>query len=84
MTKRITLHGKTVEVSDQDYDGLAHLGAEVGVALCGAVFNNQGVTKQQRGHPPRLTTEDRVAKAKTTAADQLHDVVASMKKLRGQ
>ena len=87
MTKKLTIEGKSVEISDEDYDAMAHLGAQVGIGLYNAVFSSEAGRKAQgpsRGHPPRLAKDDVVAKNKDTAADRLHDVVEHMKKMRGQ
>lgn len=87
MSRKLTLHGKTVEVSDEDADSLMHLGAEIGIALTNTVFNGEAAKQMrgpQRGHAPRLAQEHVVAKNKAAAAEQLHDVVQRMREMRGQ
>ena len=87
MSKKLTLHGKSIEVSDEDYDACAHLGAEIGIALTNSILHSESGRQLQqpsRGHAPRLTQETRVAKSKETAADQVHNVVQRMRELRGQ
>lgn len=87
MSKKITLHGKTVEVSDEDADSLMHMGAEIAIGLCNSVFHSEPgrqLRGPQRGHAPRPARDDVVAKNKATAAEHLHDVVQRMRQLRGQ
>lgn len=87
MSKKLTLRGKSVEVSNEDYDALAHLGAEIGIGVFNSVFDSESgklLQGPQRGHAPRPARETQIAKHKSTEADRLHSVIEKMRELRGQ
>ncbi len=82
MSRKLTLHGKSVVVSDEDADSLMHMGAEIALALTHTVFNGEAAKKlrgPQRGHAPRPAPEERAKKSKTDEAERLHSVVDHMR-----
>ena len=83
MSKLITLRGRSVEISDEGFDQLAHFGAEVGLSMIGTLHNSEAL-KRPAGHEPRFRPDADVARHRASAAQRQHSVVAEMRKSRGQ
>jgi hypothetical protein len=85
VSRVITLRGKSVEISDEGFDQLAHFGAELGLSMIHSLHNSEALQRPIAGHEPRFAApEVDVAKRKATAAQRQHDVIRKMRESRGQ
>jgi len=85
MSKSVHFRGSVVQVNDADYAALATVGAEAAARFFSMLDHEAKTGVQElRGASRREAKPASVEAAKMDKAAQLHDVVALMRRSRGQ